>query len=168
MVMFIITFWSISNPRLPIIVITALTNSTALASPNSSHKSMILWTDTVIPPIVMSIPPLKAVSFGILDNNTIIKATTNNLSKSNVKQDNQKAGNTKYANNSNKPVRIKIIVLMEDKKNAKKIKIMAMLKGQVKSEMVDVQKEFDKIRGYTIERTFAFDRNIDRGPIEWK
>ncbi len=113
----------------------------------------------------MSIPPLKAVSFGILDNNTIIKATTNNLSKSNVKQDNQKAGNTKCANNSNKPVRIKIIVLIEDKKKAKKIKIMAMLKGQVKSEMVDVQKEFDKIRGYTIERTFAFDRNIDMGPI---
>ncbi len=114
----------------------------------------------------MSIPPLKAVSFGILDNNTIIKATTNNLSKSNVKQDNQKAGNTKYANNSNKPVRIKIIVLIEDKKKAKKIKIMAMLKGQVKSAMVDVQKEFDKIGGYKIERTFAFDRNTDMGPIQ--
>jgi len=37
---------------------------------------------------------------------------------------------------------------MEDKKNAKKIKIMAMLKEQVKSEIVDVQKEFDKIGGY--------------------
>jgi len=55
---------------------------------------------------------------------------------------------------------------MEDKKNAKKIKIMTMLKGQVKSEIVDVQKEFDRIGGYTIERTFAFDRNTDIGPIK--
>ena len=37
---------------------------------------------------------------------------------------------------------------MEDKKNAKQIKIMTMLKGQVKSEIVDVQKEFDKTGGY--------------------
>ena len=43
---------------------------------------------------------------------------------------------------------------------------MTMLKGQVKSEIVDVQKEFDKIGGYTIERTFAFDRNTDLGPIQ--
>ena len=60
----------------------------------------------------------------------------------------------------------KILVPMEDKKNATKIKIMAMLKGQIKSEIVDVQKEFDKIGGYTIERTFAFDRNTDRSPIQ--
>ena len=56
---------------------------------------------------------------------------------------------------------------MEDKKDATKIKIMAMLKGQIKSEIIDdVQKEFDKIGGYIIERTFAFDRNTDIGPIQ--
>ena len=65
-----------------------------------------------------------------------------------------------------KPVKVKIIVPMEDKKNATKIKIAAMLKGQIKSEIVDVQKEFDKIKGYTIKRTFAFDRNTDMGPIQ--
>jgi hypothetical protein len=65
-----------------------------------------------------------------------------------------------------KPVKVKIIVPMEDKKNATKIKIAAMLKGQIKSEIVDVQKEFDKIKGYKIERTFAFDRNTDMGPIQ--
>jgi len=43
---------------------------------------------------------------------------------------------------------------------------MTMLKGQIKSEVVDVQKEFDKIGGYTIERTFAFERNTDLGPIQ--
>jgi hypothetical protein len=105
----------------------------------------------------------KVTSFDTLDNNTtIMKSTTTiNLSNSNIKQD-----NAKDENNSNKPIQVKIIVPMEDKKNAKKIKIMAMLKGQVKSEMVDVQKEFDKIEGYTITRTFAFDRNTDMGPIQ--
>jgi len=56
---------------------------------------------------------------------------------------------------------------MEDKKNAKKIKIMAMLKGQIKSEIIDnVEEEFKKIGGYTIARTFAFDRNTDIDPIQ--
>ena len=68
---------------------------------------------------------------------------------------------------SNKPVKVKIIVPMEDRKNAQKIKIMAMLKGQIKSEVIEnVQKEFDKSGGYTIERTFAFDKNTDMGPVQ--
>ena len=94
----------------------------------------------------------KVVSFDTLD--------------SDVKQYNKKQSNSKDVN-SNKPVQVKIIVPMEDKKNATKIKIMAMLKGQIKSEIIEnVQEEFDKIGGYTIERTFAFDRNTDMGPIQ--
>ena len=85
-----------------------------------------------------------------------------------TKLNNVKQGKTKYSkdDNINKPVQVKILVPMEDKKNATKIKIMAMLKGQIKSEIIDVQKEFDKIGGYKIERTFAFDRNTDMGPIQ--
>ena len=100
----------------------------------------------------------KVTSFATMEDND---------TNTNVKQEfnNKKAINTKE-DNSNKPVQVKIIVPMEDKKSAKKIKIMAMLKGQVKSEMVDVQKEFDKTGGYTIERTFEFDRNTDMGPIQ--
>ncbi|HJU60290.1 MAG TPA: hypothetical protein VJ583_11100 [Nitrososphaeraceae archaeon] len=74
-----------------------------------------------------------------------------------------------YANNNDNDnsVKVKIIVPMEDKKDAQKIKIMAMLKGQIKSEIIDnVQEEFDKIGGYTIERILAFDRNTDMGPIQ--
>ena len=94
----------------------------------------------------------KVVSFDTLD--------------SDVKQYNKKQSNSKDVN-SNKPVKVKIIVPMEDKKNATKIKIVAMLKGQIKSEIIDnVQEEFDKSGGYTIERTFAFDRNTDMGPIQ--
>ena len=103
----------------------------------------------------------QVVSFATLANETI------NASKnvSNLKTDIAKNGNDEDSSN-NKPVKVKIIVPMEDKKNAKKIKIMAMLKGQIKSEIVDVQKEFDKIKGTTITRTFAFDRNTDMGPIQ--
>jgi hypothetical protein len=102
----------------------------------------------------------QVVSFATLVNETA------NVSKdvSNLKEDIAKNGDEDSSNNN--PVKVKIIVPMEDKKNAKKIKIMAMLKGQIKSEIVDVQKEFDKIGGYTIERTFAFDRNTDMGPIQ--
>jgi hypothetical protein len=100
--------------------------------------------------------------------------TTNSFSSNNnVNQDyvNKNTINAKgedvYNNNSNKPVKVKIIVPMEDRKNAQKIKIMAMLKGQIKSEVIEnVQKEFDKSGGYTIERTFAFDRNTDMGPVQ--
>ena len=102
----------------------------------------------------------KVVSFANLANETA-KASKD---ISNLKTDVAKNGDEDSSNN--KPVKVKIIVPMEDKKNAKKIKVMAMLKGQIKSEIVDVQKEFDKIGGYTIERTFAFDRNTDMGPIQ--
>src|SRR5215208_1427421 len=102
----------------------------------------------------------KVVSFATLANDTT--KTSNEVS--NIKKDAAISGNK---DSSNKPVQVKIIVPMEDKKNAKKIKIMAMLKGQVKSAMIeDVQKEFDKTGGYTIERTFAFERNTDMGPIQ--
>ena len=108
----------------------------------------------------------NVVSFATLDNNdktpTAPTKSTDKISQ-NFKPD--EAKNTKD-DNINKPVKVKIIVPMEDRKDAKKIKVMAMLKGQIKSEIVNVQKEFDKSGGYTIERTFAFDRNTDIGPIQ--
>ena len=102
-------------------------------------------------------------------------ATTNSFSSNNnVNQEyvnkntiNAKEEDVYNNNNSNKPVKVKIIVPMEDRKNAQKIKIMAMLKGQIKSEVIEnVQKEFDKSGEYTIERTFAFDKNTDMGPVQ--
>jgi len=124
--------------------------------------------------------PTQETSFATMDDGYTPMydeyATTNSFSSNNnVNQDyvNKNTINAKeeeyvYNNNNiNKPVKVKIMVPMEDKKNAQKIKIMAMLKGQIKSEIIDnVQEEFDKIGGYTIERTFAFDRNTDMGPIQ--
>lgn len=102
----------------------------------------------------------QVVSFATLGNDTT--KTSKDVAK--LKTDIANSGDR---DNSNKPVKVKIIVPMEDKKDAKKIKVMAMLKGQIKSAIIDdVQKEFDKIGGYTIERTFAFDRNTDIGSIQ--
>ncbi|HEX7141329.1 MAG TPA: hypothetical protein VF222_02505 [Nitrososphaeraceae archaeon] len=102
----------------------------------------------------------QVTSFATLANDTT-KASND---VSNLKKDTANSGNK---DSSNKPVKVKILVPMEDKKDAKKIKVMAMLKGQIKSAVIDnVQEEFSKISGYTIERTFAFDRDTDMGPIQ--
>ena len=97
----------------------------------------------------------KAVSFTSL-NDDINKP----ISKSdNVTDDNDDI-------NEQNPVKVRVVVPMGDKKDAEIIKVVAMLRGEIKSEIVDVQKEFDKIGGYTIERIFAFDRNTDMRPIQ--
>jgi hypothetical protein len=102
----------------------------------------------------------QVVAFATLSDE--IAKASNGISS--LKKD---TSNSDNKDSSNKPVKVKIIVPMEDKKDAKKIKVMAMLKGQIKSAIIDdVQKEFDKTGGYTIERTFAFDRNTDMGPIQ--
>ena len=55
---------------------------------------------------------------------------------------------------------------MEDRMDTKKLKIMAMIKGQIQSEVIyDVQNELNKIGYSPISRTFIFDRNTDIGLI---
>ena len=105
----------------------------------------------------------KVVSFVSLDNNT--KTTGDNTTSSNNLK--IKSNHDNDNNNNNKPVKVKIVVPLDDRKDIKKLKVMAMLKGQIKYEIIeDVQKEFDKIGGYTIERIFAFDKNTYIGPIQ--
>jgi hypothetical protein len=80
----------------------------------------------------------------------VYQATLNNINSSN--------SNT---------VKIKIIAPMADKKDTEKLKIAAMIKGQLKSEVIeDVQAELDKRKNNTIKRTFTFDRNTDIGKIQ--
>jgi len=88
----------------------------------------------------------KVVSFTNLDNNN------NNNIKSTVNTSATSSANLKiksnHDNDDNKPVKVKIVVPLEDRKDIKKLKVMAMLKGQIKYEIIDdVQKEFDKIGG---------------------
>ena len=64
-------------------------------------------------------------------------------------------------------VKIKILAPLEDRKNIQKLKIAAMVKGQIKSAVIDnVQEEFSKTGGYTISRTFTFDRDTNIGKIQ--
>ena len=69
-------------------------------------------------------------------------------------------------NNSNSDtVKIKILAPLADKKDTEKLVIAAMIKGQLKSEIIeDVQAEIEK--STTIQRTFTFDRDTDIGKIQ--
>jgi hypothetical protein len=71
-----------------------------------------------------------------------------------------------YTKNSD-TVKIKILAPLADKKDTEKLVIAAMIKGQIKSEVIeDVQAELDKTDSNTISRTFTFDRNTDIGKIQ--
>ncbi|MDP9499138.1 MAG: hypothetical protein M3P20_04195 [Thermoproteota archaeon] len=64
-------------------------------------------------------------------------------------------------------VKIKILAPLEDRKNTQKLKIAVMVKGQIKSAVIDnVQEELSKTGGYTISRTFTFDRDTNIGKIQ--
>jgi hypothetical protein len=71
-------------------------------------------------------------------------------------------------NNTNSDtVKIEILSPMADKKDTEKLIIAAMIKGQLKSEVIDdVQAELDKSKDTTIKRTFTFDRDTDIGRIQ--
>jgi hypothetical protein len=64
-------------------------------------------------------------------------------------------------------VKIKVYAPLADKKDAEKLVIAAMIKGQIQSEVIeDVQAELDKSGDSTIKRTFTFDRKTDIGLIQ--
>ena len=91
--------------------------------------------------------------------------STNNNNNNNGNPNQQQILDTEEENEEK--VKIKIYAPLEDRKNTQKLKIAAMVKGQIKSAIIDdVQKEFDKIGGYTIERTFTFDRDTNIGKIQ--
>ncbi len=73
----------------------------------------------------------------------------------------------KMNNISSDTVKIEILAPLADKKDTEKLKIAAMIKGQIKSEVIeDVQAELDKSDNNIIKRTFTFDRNTDIGKIQ--
>jgi hypothetical protein len=75
--------------------------------------------------------------------------------------------NTINTNTNSDTVKIKILAPLADKKDTEKLIIAAMIKGQIKSEVIeDVQAELDKGKGTTISRTFTFDRDTDIGKIQ--
>jgi len=70
-------------------------------------------------------------------------------------------------NENSDTVKIKILAPLADKRDTEKLKIAAMVKGQIQSEVIeDVQAELAKTKDNTIKRTFTFDRNTDIGQIQ--
>ena len=70
-------------------------------------------------------------------------------------------------NQNSDTVKIKILAPLADKRDTEKLKIAAMVKGQIQSEVIeDVQAELAKTKDNTIKRTFTFDRNTDIGQIQ--
>ena len=68
-------------------------------------------------------------------------------------------------NSNSDTVKIKILAPLADKKDTEKLVIAAMIKGQLKSDVIeDVQAELEK--STTIQRTFTFDRDTDIGKIQ--
>jgi hypothetical protein len=73
----------------------------------------------------------------------------------------------KTTNDKSDTVKIEILAPLADRKDTEKLKIAAMIKGQIKSEVIqDVQAELDKSNDNTIKRTFTFDRDTDIGRIQ--
>jgi hypothetical protein len=75
--------------------------------------------------------------------------------------------NTINNNINSDTVKIEILVPLADKKDTEKLIIAAMIKGQIKSEVIeDIQEELDKSDNNIIKRTFTFDRDTDIGKIQ--
>ena len=73
----------------------------------------------------------------------------------------------KTTNDKSDTVKLEIIAPLADRKDTEKLKIAAMIKGQIKSEVIqDVQSELDNSKSSTIKRIFTFDRDTDIGKIQ--
>ena len=91
--------------------------------------------------------------------------TTEKTTNSNKNQKQQLENDKKVQEEDQ--VKITVYSPLEDRKNTQKLKIIAMIKGQIKSAVIDnVQEEFNKNKGYTISRTFTFDRDTNIGKIQ--
>jgi len=73
----------------------------------------------------------------------------------------------KTTNDKSDTVKLEILAPLADRKDTEKLKIAVMIKGQIKSEVIeDVQAELDKSKDSTIKRIFTFDRDTDIGKIQ--
>ena len=112
----------------------------------------------------------SANSLVYLESQNIFNNSSNKYSQllsTNNDNDNPNQQKVRDKEEEKEQVKIKIYVPLEDRKNTQKLKIAAMVKGQIKSAIIDnVQEELSKIGGYTISRTFTFDRDTNIGKIQ--
>ena len=125
----------------------------------------LLGPDTATPTISRLFSPNSLVyqdSQNVFNNSsnkyTQLLSTNNDNSNGNQQQQTEK---------NEEKVKIKIYVPLEDRKDTQKLKIAVMIKGEIKSAIIDnVQEELNKLGGYTISRTFTFDRDTNIGKIQ--
>jgi hypothetical protein len=66
------------------------------------------------------------------------------------------------SSSSAKSVKIKVEVPLKDRPDADKLKVVAMVRGEFKSRVIDAEGN----NGKTLSHTFTFDRNTGIGPIQ--
>ncbi len=129
----------------------------------------LLGPDTATPSISRLFSPNSLVyreSQNVFNNSSNKYSQLLSTDNDNINQ-NQQQQQQQIEDKKDEKVKIKIYAPLEDRKNTQKLKIAVMIKGQIKSAVIDnVQEEFSKIGGYTISRTFTFDRDTNIGKIQ--
>jgi len=124
----------------------------------------LLGPDTATPTISRLFSPNSLV---YRDSQNVFNNSSNKYTQLLSTNNNNNNGNEEQTEKNEEQVKIKIYVPLEDRKNTQKLKIAVMIKGEIKSAIIDnVQEELNKLGGYTISRTFTFDRDTNIGKIQ--
>ena len=124
----------------------------------------LLGPDTTTPTISRLFSPNSLV---YRDSQNVFNNSSNKYTQLLSTNNNNNNGNQQQTEKNEEQVKIKIYVPLEDRKNTQKLKITVMIKGEIKSAIIDnVQEELNRLGGYTISRTFTFDRDTNIGKIQ--
>ena len=125
----------------------------------------LLGPDTARPTISRLFSPNSLV---YLDSQNVFNNSSNKYTQLlSTNNDNSNENNQQQTEKNEEKVKIKIYVPLEDRKDTQKLKIAVMIKGEIKSAIINnVQDELNKLGGYTISREFTFDRDTNIGKIQ--
>jgi hypothetical protein len=125
----------------------------------------LLGPDTATPTISRLFSPNSLV---YLDSQNVFNNSSNKYTQLlSTNNDNIDENNQQQTEKNEEKVKIKIYVPLEDRKDTQKLKIAVMIKGEIKSAIINsVQDELNKLGGYTISREFTFDRDTNIGKIQ--
>ncbi len=125
----------------------------------------LLGPDTATPTISRLFSPNSLV---YLDSQNVFNNSSNKYTQLlSTNNDNRNENNQQQTEKNEEKVKIKIYVPLEDRKDTQKLKIAVMIKGEIKSAIINnVQDELNKLGGYTISREFTFDRDTNIGKIQ--
>ena len=125
----------------------------------------LLGPDTATPTISRLFSPNSLV---YLDSQNVFNNSSNKYTQLlSTNNDYSDENNQQQTEKNEEKVKIKIYVPLEDRKDTQKLKIAVMIKGEIKSAIINnVQDELNKLGGYTISREFTFDRDTNIGKIQ--